>query len=195
MVQIEQFMCFSAPDENALSAASGHARRSEELLPRVYEELRRLAAHRVATMAPGQTLQATALVHEAWLRLARKQEQWTSRTHFLATAAEMMRHILIDHLRGKARLKRGGGRLRLNIDGLEIPTGARDDKVLLIEEALQLLEKEQPEKARVVVLKFFGGLTDREAAEVLGVTERTIERHWAYAKAWLFRAIRENNNR
>jgi RNA polymerase sigma factor (TIGR02999 family) len=144
-------------------------------------------------MAPGQTLQATALVHEAWIRLAGKRREWESRTHFFATAAGMIRHILIDHLRGKARLKRGGGQLRLDIDSLDVAQASPDEKVLLIDEALEQLEKEHPDKARVVVLKFFGGLTDKEAAESLGVTERTIERHWAYAKAWLLTRIRENS--
>jgi RNA polymerase sigma factor (TIGR02999 family) len=183
---------FNNPDSTPRSTLVGGLR-TEELLPAVYDDLRKLAAHRVASMAPGQTLQATALVHEAWLRLAGKQGEWESRTHFFATAAEIIRHILIDHLRGKARLKRGGGQLRLDIDALDIADASPDEKILMIDEALQQLEKAHPDKARVVVLKFFGGLTDKEAAESLGVTERTIERHWAYAKAWLIARIHENS--
>src|SRR5688572_4390761 len=132
--------------------------RSDELLPAVYEDLRRLAAHRIASMAPNQTLQATALVHEAWLRLADKKQDWANRTHFFATAAELMRHILIDHLRGKSRLKRGGGQLRLDIDAVDVAQTSPDEKVLLIDEALQQLELEHPDKARIVVLKFYGGM-------------------------------------
>ena len=165
--------------------------RAQMFLPEVYDELRKLAALRIGSIAPGQTLQATALVHEAWLRLDAKQKTWQSRTHFCATAAEVMRNICIDHVRSKARLKRGGGQLRLDIDQVDVPAPSPDEKILLIDEALQKLEKENPEKARIVVLKFFGGLTDFEAAEQLGVTERTVERHWAYAKAWLMREIQE----
>jgi RNA polymerase sigma factor (TIGR02999 family) len=174
------------------TGAGGFA--AAELLPSVYDDLRRLAAQRVASLAPGQTLQATALVHEAWIRLAAKDASWGSRTHFFATAAEVIRHILIDHLRSKARLKRGGGQVRIDIDGMDLAGTTPDEKVLLIDEALQQLEREHPDKARVVVLKFFGGLTDLEASEAIGVTERTIERHWAYAKAWLLDRIRANGD-
>jgi RNA polymerase sigma factor (TIGR02999 family) len=168
--------------------------RAHDLLPDVYEDLRRLAAYRIASMAPGQTLQATALVHEAWLRLSARDRQWQGRTHFFATAADVIRNIVVDHVRGKARLKRGGGQLRLNIDEIDVADATPDEKVLLIDEALAHLNIEHPDKARVVVLKFFGGLTDREAAESLGITERTIERHWAYAKAWLLQYIREHGH-
>jgi RNA polymerase sigma factor (TIGR02999 family) len=177
------------PGDGPSCMANLHA---EELLPQMYDDLRRLAASRVATMASGDTLQATALVHEAWLQLAGRQRAWRSRTHFFATTAQIMRHILIDHLRNKARLKRGKGQLPLNIDDFDLAQGGPDEKVLLIDEALQQLEKEYPEKARVVVLKFFGGLTDCEVAEELGLSERTIERHWAYAKAWLLTSIRKS---
>jgi RNA polymerase sigma factor (TIGR02999 family) len=170
---------------------AGDAQAAERLLPLVYEELRRLAAARMAREAPGQTLQPTALVHEAWLRLAGDRPQtWQNRAHFFSAAAEAMRRILIQNARRKARLKRGGGQQRFDIDTLELAGAAPDDKVLQVDEALERLEAQDPEKARVVVLKFFGGLTDREAAASLGVTERTVERHWAYAKAWLFQAIR-----
>jgi RNA polymerase sigma factor (TIGR02999 family) len=137
-------------------------------------------------------LQATALVHEAWLRLVRSEEQtWENRGHFFAAAAEAMRRVLVEIARRKARLKRGGGRERVELDQLELADTTPDEKVLLINEALEKLEKHDPQKARVVVLKFFGGLTNQEVAANLALTERTVERHWAYAKAWLFRAIRE----
>jgi RNA polymerase sigma factor (TIGR02999 family) len=173
------------------AVGTGNPQAAEKLLPLVYEELRRLAAAKMAKEAPGQTLQPTALVHEAWLRLAGNGDQaWQNRAHFFSAAAEAMRRILIQNARRKARLKRGGGQQRFDIDALELAGAAPDEKVLLVNEALERLEAEDPEKARVVVLKFFGGLTDREAAASLGVTERTVERHWAYAKAWLFRAMR-----
>ena len=177
----------------SVSGTDGEAIQAEALFPAIYEDLRKVAAHRLAALAPGQTLQATALVHEAWLRLAQhgQPRTWKNRVHFFAAAAEVMRHVLIDHLRSKTRLKRGGGQLRLDIDDRDLAGTTGNEKILLIEEALEELEREQPEKARVVVLKFFGGLTDREAAVQLAVTERTIERHWAFAKAWLMRRIRE----
>jgi RNA polymerase sigma factor (TIGR02999 family) len=168
----------------------GEGRASEELLPLVYQELRRLAAARMAQEAAGQTLQPTAVVHEAWLRLVADGDRtWENRAHFFGAAAEAMRRILIENARRKSRLKRGGGLSRLDIDGLDLAAATPDDKVLLINEALETLQTEDPEKARIVVLKFFGGLTNQEVAENLGVTERTVERQWAYAKAWIFRSI------
>jgi RNA polymerase sigma factor (TIGR02999 family) len=176
---------------NRVSNGESHA--AHELLPQVYDDLRRLAASRLARIAPGQTLRPTALVHEAWLRMvSADQRTWENRAHFFAAAAEVMRHVLVDNVRRKARIKRGGNQQRLDIDGLELAATSPDEKVLLIDEALELLQVEDAEKARVVVLKFFGGLTDKEAALSLGVTERTIERHWAYAKAWLLRTIDEH---
>jgi RNA polymerase sigma factor (TIGR02999 family) len=146
----------------------------------------------MAQEAAGQTLQPTALVHEAWLRLVGDGDRtWQNRAHFFGAAAEAMRRILIENARRKSRLKRGGNRQRLNIDDLELAATTPDDKVLLIDEALEKLHVEDPEKARVVVLKFFGGLTNQEVAEGMGVNERTVERHWAYAKAWLFQTIRK----
>jgi RNA polymerase sigma factor (TIGR02999 family) len=166
------------------------AKTTQELLPSIYEDLRKLAAYRFAHLAPGQTLQATALVHEAWLRLVNaKEPTWENRAHLFAAAAEAMRQVLVDAIRRKTRVKRGGGLRRVDFDELELAGETADDKVLLINEALEQFERLDPQKARVVVLKFFGGLTDREAALSLGVTERTIERHWAYAKAWLMQAI------
>ena len=169
----------------------GEDRAADELLPLVYEELRRLAVLRMARETAGQTLQPTALVHEAWLRLvADGARSWQNRAHFFGAAAEAMRRILIENARRKSRLKRGGGMTRLDIDSLDLAEATPDDKILLINEALEKLKAEDPEHARVVVMKFFGGLTNQEVAESLGVTERTVERQWAYAKAWIFTCIR-----
>jgi RNA polymerase sigma factor (TIGR02999 family) len=173
------------------AAARGDSGAAAELLPLVYDELRRHAAMRMAHEPAGQTLQPTALVHEAWLRLMHNGDcRWENRAHFYGAASEAMRRILIENARRKARLKRGGDQVRLDIDQLELAATTPDEKILLIDEALERLQAEDPEKARVVVLKFFGGRTNQEVAECLGVTERTIERHWAYAKAWLFQAVR-----
>jgi RNA polymerase sigma factor (TIGR02999 family) len=170
---------------------SGDGRASEELLPMVYAELRQLATARMNHEADGQTLQATALVHEAWLRMVGDGHRtWQNRAHFFGAAAEAMRRILVENARRKSRLKRGGGQIRLDIDDLDLAATSPDDKVLLMDEALQQLRVKDPDKARIVVMKFFGGLTNQEVAENLGVTERTVERQWAYAKAWLFQKIR-----
>jgi RNA polymerase sigma factor (TIGR02999 family) len=168
----------------------GEARASVDLLPLVYGDLRRHAAVRMAHEAAGQTLQPTALVHEAWLRISGGNHDWQNRAHFFGAAAEAMRRILIENARRKSRLKRGGDQLRLDVDQLELAAATPDDKILLIDEALERLQADDPEKAQVVILKFFGGRTNQEVAEMLGVTERTVERHWAYAKAWLFQSIR-----
>ena len=169
----------------------GDGRASEDLLPLVYSELRRLAALRMSQEPAGQTLQATALVHEAWLRLVGEGDRtWQNRAHFFGAAAEAMRRILVESARRKSRLKRGGGQVRLNIDDLDLAETTPDDKILLMDDALEQLQAGDAEKARIVVLKFFGGLTNQEVAETLRVTERTVERQWAYAKAWLFQRIR-----
>ncbi len=169
----------------------GEKQSSDELLPLVYDELRRLAAARMAQAASGQTLQPTALVHEAWLRLNKGGVQkWQNRAHFFNAAAEAMRHIVIENARRKSRLKRGGGQMRLDIEALEIAEVPLDDSVLMIDDALQRLEVKSPERARVVTLKFFGGLTNQEVAETLGLTERTVERQWAFAKVWLCENMR-----
>jgi RNA polymerase sigma factor (TIGR02999 family) len=170
----------------------GEGRASEELLPVVYSELRKLAAARMAGEPDGQTLQPTALVHEAWLRMVGNGNRtWQNRAHFFGAAAQAMRRILIENARRKSRLKRGGKQVRLNVEELELAATTPDEKVLLIDEALERLKSEDPECERIVVLKFFGGLTNQEVAETLGLVERTVERHWAYAKAWLFQHIRE----
>ena len=169
----------------------GEAQASEKLLPLVYQDLRRQAAAQMSREAAGQTLQPTALLHEAWLRVTGDGDrQWQNRAHFFGAAAEAMRRILIENARRKSRLKRGGDQVRVDADQIELAATTPDEKVLLINDALERLQLQDPEKARVVVMKFFGGRTNQEVAESLAVTERTVERHWAYAKAWLFQHIR-----
>jgi len=169
----------------------GDPRAAEQLLPLVYGELRKLAAQKLAQEAPGQTLQATALVHEAYLRLVdgEKVHDWNSRGHFFAAAAEAMRRILVDQARRKGRLKRGGGKERLDIDDVEIAFEGPADDVLALDEALARLAQKHPEKAELVKLRYFAGLTVDEAAKVLGVSTSTVDRHWTYARAWLFREL------
>ena len=181
MTEITQVLCAVGRGESA----------SEELLPLVYNELRRHASARMARESGGQTLQPTALVHEAWLRMfGSGEERWQNRAHFFGAAAEAMRRILIENARRKSRLKRGGDHERVEIDAVDLAETTPEEKVLLIDEALERLRERDPEKARVVTLKFFGGLTNQQVAESMDVTERTVERHWAYAKAWLFQSIR-----
>jgi len=163
---------------------------AEVLLPQVYEELRRLAAYKMAQEPPGQTLQATALVHEAWLRLAAQDKQtYTNRTHFFAVAAEAMRRILIDRARRRQAVRRGGQAQRVDTDALEVAAPVPDDELLALDEALERLAEHDPQKAKLVKLRHFVGLTLVEAAEVLGISEPTAKRYWAYARAWLFREL------
>ncbi|MEO5714443.1 MAG: ECF-type sigma factor [Luteolibacter sp.] len=165
---------------------------SEQLLPLVYDELRRLAASRMARESAGMTLQPTALVHEAWLRLAGNGERnWNDRVHFFRAAALAMRRILVDRARQKSSLKSGRLRSDTDPDSLNSPDVTPDERLVMIDESLQRLEKEDPESARIVLLKFFAGLTNQEVAGTLGVTVRTVERQWAYAKASLFQLMRE----
>src|SRR5262245_60870832 len=169
----------------------GDPRAAEELLPLVYEELRRLAAAKMAREAPGQTLQATALVHEAWLRLVGMDPtMWQSRSHFFCAVAEAMRRILIEQVRRKRALRHGGGQQRADLDTVEIAAPDSDARLLSVNEALEQLSKHDPVKADVVKLRYFVGLTLKETAEALGVSEPTAKRHWAYARAWLYREIR-----
>ena len=164
---------------------------AKDLLPLVYEELRRLARSKMAQQAGGHTLQPTALVHEAWLRLAGSERQgWNGRGHFFAAAAEAMRHILVDSARRKCRAKHGGGQERLDVDEVEIAAGADDEKILLVHEALEKLAMEDPIRAEVVKLHYFVGLTHAESAEILQISEKTVRRHWNYARVWLYQTIR-----
>ena len=172
----------------------GDPKAAEELLPLVYEELRKLAAHKMANEAAGHTLQPTALVHEAWLRLVGNQGQrWENHAHFFGAAAEAMRRILIEKARRRQRARHGGGQERVDLDELAIVAPESDERLLQVQEALDQLAAEDKVKADVVKLRFFVGLTDHEVAEALGLSERTVERHWAYAKPWLFRVIRSKN--
>jgi RNA polymerase sigma factor (TIGR02999 family) len=165
----------------------GDPRASEQLLPLVYEELRKLAAQRLAQEKPGQTLQATDLVHEAYLRLVGGADQsWNSRGHFLCAAAEAMRRILIEQARRKGSVKRGGGRRRVDLDAVSpAETPCDSDNLLAIDEALTRLAQLEPERAELVKLRFFGGLTMAEAAAALGISLATAARYWVFARAWL----------
>lgn len=164
----------------------GDAKAADELLPLVYEELRRLAASKMSQEPPGQTLQATALVHEAYLRLVGSETQnWNSRTHFFTAAAEAMRRILIDNARRKQRLKRGGGQHKVDIDNALLSIEEPSTNLIALDEALAKLAKNDPIKAKLVELRFFAGLTMEQAAGVLGIAHSTTDEHWAYARAWL----------
>jgi len=170
----------------------GDAKAADELLPLVYEELRKLASYKMANEAPGQTLQPTALVHEAWLRLSGNQNQkWDGRGHFFAAAAEAMRRILIDKARRKKALRHGGELHRTEVDLGNLTAPAEDDELLAVNEALEKFAAQDRRKAELVKLRYFAGLTIGQAAEVLGVSEPTAKRHWAYARAWLFREIQD----
>jgi len=176
---------------NAIADGDPHA--AHDLLPLVYEELRKLAAVRMANEAAGHTLQPTALVHEAWLRLAGNdaQVQFANRGHFFAAAAEAMRRILIEWARRKSAEKRGGDWRRINLDKVDIAAEADDDTLLLVNEALEKLAHEDAQAAEIAKLRFFGGLTLEEAAQVLGVNQRTADRYWAFARVWLFDEMRQ----
>jgi RNA polymerase sigma factor (TIGR02999 family) len=170
---------------SAIEQGDPHA--AEKLLPLVYEELRKLAAQKLAQEAPGQTLQATALVHEAYLRLVdvERAQHWDSRGHFFAAAAEAMRRVLIDNARRRLSQRRGAGTERRTLEGLEAAAPASDDELLAVNEALERLQQVDPPKAELVKLRYFGGLTIPEAAKVLGISVTTANRYWAYARAWL----------
>jgi RNA polymerase sigma factor (TIGR02999 family) len=174
----------------------GDPNAAEQLLPLVYDELRKLAAQKLAGEKPGQTLQATALVHEAYLRLvgADPKQPWDSRGHFFAAAAEAMRRILLNRARDKQRLKRGGGRKRFDLDQIEIARDSEDGQLIALDEALTQLAVEDPGAAQLVSLRFFAGLTLKEAADSLGLALRTAERQWAYARAWLYARLRQDDS-
>lgn len=175
------------------AAQRGEPSAANELLPLIYNELRRLAAHKMGREAPGHTLQPTALVHEAWLRLVgpEQQAQFQNRGHFFGAAAEAMRRILVDRAREKKALKRGGNLERLDIEAVELPSPMPDDGLLALDEALDRLATVDTRAAELVKLCFFVGLTQEEAARELGVSVSTAERIWAFARAWLLREVRK----
>lgn len=177
------------PDATRLLQAVelGDPRAAEMLLPLVYGELRQLAAAKMAHEAPGQTLQPTALVHEAWLKLTGANHQnWNGRGHFFAAAAEAMRRILIDRARRKNRVRHGAGLERLDLDSVDLAATTDDDTLLRLDEALTRLASEDPEKAALVKLRFFAGLSIPDAAASLGISPATAKRHWAFTRAWLY---------
>jgi RNA polymerase sigma factor (TIGR02999 family) len=173
----------------------GDARAAEQLLPLVYEELRKLAAQRLAQEKPGATLQATALVHEAYLRLVdvEQAQQWNSRGHFFAAAAEAMRRILVDRARHKASRKAGGGRARRDLDAVDIALPEIPEDLIALDEALNKLAATDKKAAELVHLRFFAGLPLPEVAGLLGISTRTANRLWAYARAWLHQEIQGNS--
>jgi RNA polymerase sigma factor (TIGR02999 family) len=170
---------------------SGDPAASDKLLPLVYDELRRLAAQRLANEKPGQTLQATALVHEAYLRLVdgAKSQQWDSRGHFFAAAAEAMRRILIESARRKGRIKHGGNGVRMNLDELNVPSPERPEFLLALDSALDSLAKANPQAAELIKFRYFAGFTNVETASLLGVSPRKANQIWAYARAWLLEEL------
>ena len=172
------------------SAARGDHAKSDELLPLIYGELRKLAQGHMNRESGGHTLQATALVHEAWLRMVEEGDRtWQNRASFFSAASMAMRRILVDHARRKTSLKRGGGQVRFDIDDVELADVEKEATILLVDEALEKLEQKNPQWAQVVVLKFFGGMTSKEAADTLEISEISVKRYWACARAWLFDAI------
>ncbi|QJE95099.1 ECF-type sigma factor [Luteolibacter luteus] len=164
----------------------------EDILPMIYSQLRRMAAARMGAAGAGQTLQPTALVHEAWLRLSanRGERAWNDPSHFCAAAAEAMRHILIDRARQRSRIKRWGDQERVPMAEAEQEATGDDEKTLLIDEALERLKTIDPVRAKIVLLRFFGGLSNQEIAQEMSLSERSVERQWSYARAWLYREIR-----
>jgi RNA polymerase sigma factor (TIGR02999 family) len=171
---------------SAIEQGDPHA--AAQLLPLVYDELRKLAAERIAQEKPGQTLQATALVHEAYVRLVdtEKAQPWDSRRHFFAAAAEAMRRILIDSARRKQAVKHGGQRQRLNLDDVDVAADEHSADILALDEALTRLASEDPVKAQLVTMRYFAGLSVQEAADALGISRATADRYWAYARTWLY---------
>jgi RNA polymerase sigma factor (TIGR02999 family) len=183
---------------SAIEQGAPHA--AEKLLPLVYEELRKLAAQKLAQEKPGQTLEATALVHEAYLRLVmpakgghgpREDQHWEGRRHFFAAAAEAMRRILINRARDRGRLKRGGGWRRLRLEDINLSLDEPPEDLLILNDALDKLAQEDPACAELVKLRFFVGMTMDEAAKTLGIVRRTADRYWAFARSWLYAALRK----
>ena len=182
-----------SPVTLALQAvARGEPRAAEDLLPLVYDELRRLARSRIAKLAPGQTLQPTALVHEAYLRLLRVGDPgWDGRRHFFGAAARAMKEVLIEEARRKGSQKRGGDRKRIAVEEIESPIEVPAEDLLALNEAIQDLERADAEKHEIVMLRFFAGLSVEETAEAMGMPLRTLERKWRFARAWLRKALSE----
>ena len=168
---------------------------ADQLLPLVYEELRKLAAHRMANEAAGQTLQPTALVHEAWLRLVGEQNpKFANRAHFFAAAAEAMRRILIDNARRKRTARHGGGQQRVDMEQVQLVSSTDDDQLLAVNEALDKLAARSKPEAELVKLRYFVGMTLEEAAQVLGISARTADNYWAHARAWLFHELKSQKH-
>lgn len=177
---------------NAIDA--GDPKAGAQLLPLVYDELRKLAAAKMAQERPGQTLQATALVHEAWLRLTGTEQQqvWNSRGHFFGAAAEAMRRILVDRARQKGRVRHGGELQRVDLEHVNLASEDSDDAVLAMHDALDSLARQSPQKAEIVKLRYFTGLENQEIAQALGISLSTVERSWAYARSWLHRELKRS---
>jgi len=172
----------------------GDAKAADKLLPLVYEELRRLAAQKMAREKPGQTIQATALVHEAYIRLVdSKAQNWSSRTNFYTAAAEAMRRILIENARRKQRLKRGGDQEKVSLDDVEFAVMEPAEDIVALDEALEKLSLEDPRKATLVKLRYFAGLTAKQAAKMMGISQATAERYWSYARVWLFYELKKGS--
>jgi RNA polymerase sigma factor (TIGR02999 family) len=168
----------------------GDAKAAEELLPLVYEELRKLAAHKMTLQPSDHTLQATALVHEAYLKLVGgERARWEDRRHFFAAAAEAMRHVLIDRARRRLRARHGENAEKVELDAVEIPVPVKEEVLLLLNDALAELKNASPERAEIVNLRFFAGCNEAEIARILNLSERSVQRQWSYAKAWLFERI------
>ena len=168
---------------------TGDPKAAADLLPFVYDELRRIASLRMANEPKGQTLQPTALVHEAWIRLSGEKHDWKNRRHFLGTAAEAMRRILIDRSRKKKRQRHGGGMVRINLDDIDLAATDDPETVMFVHEVLDRLGEKDPEIAELIKLRYFVGLPNQEAAQLLGMSERTARRNWAYARTWLAREL------
>ena len=178
------------------AAQKGDPKAAEELLPLVYDELRKLAAAKMVHELPGQTLQPTALVHEAWLRLVGNENQrWNSRGHFFGAAAEAMRRILIENARRKRAARHGGGQAKLDINEIEVAATAPDDELLVVSDALEKLAEQDSQMAELVKLRYFVGLTTEDAAEVLGISVRTAERWWSYSRAWLYQEFERQRSK
>jgi RNA polymerase sigma factor (TIGR02999 family) len=177
-------------------AAAGNPQASENLLPLVYDELRRLAAIQLARESPGHTLQATALVHEAYLRVVSPSGEpaWANRRHFFAAAAEAMRRILVESARRKRRLRHGGDRSRVDLGENDLPIAGPRDDIIELNDAFEQFAVEEPDKAELVKLRFFAGMEEQEAADVLGISRTTAARHWSYARAWLYDRLRDRES-